>query len=119
MKVKYTKGINRFIIIGPALFPVRAVSHCKVSSSIARSVYKKVSVVRGHHIYKKFWTPVIEVLPVEREEDNQHDNYAAVVIKNRDIVSHVPCSITLHVNDPALIRDPVFISELRMYTPGL
>ena len=39
-----------------------------------------------------------EVLLVEREEDNQHNDYAVAVMKNIDIVGHVPCSITLHVN---------------------
>ena len=34
-----------------------------------------------------------EVLPVEREEDNQHDDYAAAVMKSRDIVGHVPRSV--------------------------
>ena len=59
-----------------------------------------------------------EVLPVEREADNQHDDYAVAVMKNRDIVGHMPHSISLHINDPALIQDPAFISELRMLTPG-
>ena len=93
-----------------------AVSQGKVSASTTRSVYKKESMVRGHHIYKKSWTSMIgEVLPVEREEDNQHDDYAVAVMKNEDIAGHVPRSI----NDPALIRDPAFISELRTFTTGL
>ena len=55
---------------------------------------KKESVVTGHHIYKKSWTPVIgEVLPVEREEDNQDDDYAVAVTKSIDIFGHVPRSI--------------------------
>ena len=48
-----------------------------------RGVYEKESVVRGHHIYKASWTPVIGEelpVPVEREEDNQHDEHAVVVL---------------------------------------
>ena len=99
------------------------------------------SVVRGHHIYQKSWTPMIRgVLIVEREENNQHDDYAVAVTKNGDIIGHVPCSISRisqfffsemwrsynmsdcasHVvNDPALIRDPAFISEIRTLTTSL
>ena len=67
---------------------------------------------------------------MEREEFNQRDDYAVAVTKNGDIVVHVWESISrvswfllkrggaLHVNDPALIRDPAFISEPRMFTPG-
>ena len=51
-------------------------------STAAHSVYKKESVIRGHHVYKKCWTPVTgEVLPVEREENNQHDQYAVAVTR--------------------------------------
>ena len=79
-----------FVIIGPALFPVMAVSEGKVSTTIARSIYKKVSMFRDHHIYKKSWTPVIgEVLSVEGEQDNQYDDYAVAVMKNIDIIRHV------------------------------
>ena len=67
----------------------------------------------------KSWTPVTEVLPVEKEEINQHDDYVVAVMKKGDIVGHVACSISLHVNNQALIQDPAFISELRTFTPGL
>ena len=34
-------------------------------------------VVRGHHVYKSIWTPVLgEELSTEREDNNEHDNYA-------------------------------------------
>ena len=35
-----------------------------------------------------------EELPVEREEDNQHDQHAVAVVKNGDIVGHMPRSIS-------------------------
>ena len=38
------------------------------------------SVVRGHHIYKSIWTPVLgEELSVEPENGNEHDRYAVSV----------------------------------------
>lgn len=50
------------------------------------------NVVRGHHIYKASWTPIIgEELLLEKEDGNQHDNHAVIVMKNGDIVGHVPC----------------------------
>ena len=53
-----------------------------MAESPARSVYKKESVVRGHHIYKTSWTPVIgEELPAKREENNEHDEHAVAVRK--------------------------------------
>ena len=34
----------------------------------------KESVVRGHHIYKELWSPVVgELLPVPQETINVHD----------------------------------------------
>ena len=62
---------------------------------VPHGVYEKESVVRRHDIYKTVWTPVIgEELPVEREEDNQHDQHAVAVVKNGDIVGHMPRSIS-------------------------
>ena len=41
------------------------------------------------------WTPTIEEeLPVERENGNQHDDHAVAVIRNDDIVGHVPHSFS-------------------------
>ena len=79
----------------PRLISSHAVSQGNESASTTRiySVYKKESVVRGHHIYKKSWTAVIgEVLPVERE-DNQHDDHAVDLMKNGGNIGHMPCSM--------------------------
>ena len=56
------------------------------------------------------------MLAVEREEINQHDDYAVAVVKNEDTFGLLQRSISLHVNDPALGRDPAFIVELRTFT---
>ena len=60
----------------------------------ARCVYEKESVVRGHHIYKTSWTLMIGELPIEREEDNQHDEHAVAVMKNGTIIGHVLRSVS-------------------------
>ena len=54
------------------------------------------STVRGHHVYKAAWSPYIgEELPVQREVNNIHDDFAvAQVLKNGNTVSHVPQEIT-------------------------
>lgn len=52
------------------------------------------STVRGHHVYKVLWTPIIgEELGVSAEERNDHDRHAVAVTKNEDIVGHVPCEL--------------------------
>ena len=49
-----------------------------------RSVFEKDSVVRGHHIYKVYWTPVIEVeLTLMTEDDNEHDEHVSTVASCR------------------------------------
>ena len=49
------------------------------------------SVVRGHHIYKRVWTPVLgEKLGIVIEEDNNHD--ARVVAVQRRHCGRPPTS---------------------------
>ena len=46
------------------------------------SVYKFHGVVRGHHIYKTVWIPVIdETLQVVQEGTSEHNEYAVAIIK--------------------------------------
>ena len=60
-----------------------------------RSVFNKDSVVRGHHIYKTYWMPVVgEELTLETEHDNEHDEHAVAVMKDGYIVGHVPRSLS-------------------------
>ncbi len=59
------------------------------------------SVVRGHHVYKRVWTPVVgEQLPVGVEEDNGNDPRAVAVRKSGIVVGHSRyCNIsTISVN---------------------
>ena len=49
------------------------------------------SVIRGHHVYKSVWHPVLgEQLYLERENSNRHDRHAVSVMKDGTIIGHVP-----------------------------
>ena len=51
--------------------------------------------VRGHHVYKAAWSPYIrEELPVQREVNNIHDDFAVAVLMNGNTVGHVPREIS-------------------------
>lgn len=61
----------------------------------APSSIEKESVVRGHHVYKAIWTPVIgEELSLRAEDNNEHDNHAVAVLKGRSVIGHVTRSIS-------------------------
>ena len=64
-------------------------------ASLGSDYYEKASVVKGHHIYKAIWTPVIgEELPAQAEDRNDHDEHAVAVTKGDCIVGHVPRTIS-------------------------
>ena len=59
------------------------------------------SVVRGFHVYKDVWVPILhEVLQTKQEFDNEEDRYAVAVFKtttgssDQVTVGHVPRSIS-------------------------
>ena len=56
------------------------------------------SVVRGHHVYKRIWTPVVgQELQVAVEENNTHDSRAVAVRKGRTVVGHLPREVARSV----------------------
>ena len=64
------------------------------ASQRERSVFEKESLVRGHHICKVYWTPVIEEeITLVTEDDNEHDEHAVSVMKDGYSVGHVPRSL--------------------------
>ena len=74
----------------------RLLRECRgeIASFPAEAVYLHESVVRGHHVYKRVWSPAIgEVLKLSREEDT-HDRFAVCVVKGELIVGLVPCRLT-------------------------
>ena len=53
--------------------------------------FEMVSYVKGYHVYKTLWNPLIgEFLSCEREPDNAMDKYAVCVKKENKIVGHLP-----------------------------
>ena len=55
--------------------------------------WSKASVIRGHHVSKRFWTPYVgEELLLSCEEGNGHDKHAVAVRTAADgaVVGHAP-----------------------------
>lgn len=60
-----------------------------------KQMFEVESCVRGFHIYKDFWTPAIgEVLVCTRERRNAVDRYAVSVVKDDNVVGHLPRKIS-------------------------
>ena len=50
-----------------------------------------LSIVRGFHVYKDIWTPVLnEVHPAQKKHGNPEDRYAVSIVKVDLIVRHIP-----------------------------
>ena len=53
--------------------------------------FEMVSCVKGYHVYKTLWNPLIgEFLSCDREPENPMDKYALCVKKENKIVGHLP-----------------------------
>ena len=53
------------------------------------------SMIRGYHVYQDIWSSHInESLPCKRERHNLHDPFAVSVLKDADVVGHVPRKIS-------------------------
>ena len=50
------------------------------------------SYIRGYHAYEDIWTPTTgeELVVLRRKPDNMKDHLAVAVIKDGEIVGHVP-----------------------------
>ena len=49
------------------------------------------SAVRGYHVYKVVWKPTIgKKLEADQELGNEADKFAVKVVKNNEIVGHLP-----------------------------
>ena len=50
------------------------------------------SAVRGHHVFKRIWTPVNgQLLQVRAETGNERDPYAVATVHDDTIVGHHMC----------------------------
>ena len=65
-------------------------------TSLNRSMELRVeNVIRGHHVYKRIWTPRLgEQLTLAPESDNDHDRRAVAVLKGSTVIGHVPRSLS-------------------------
>ncbi len=56
-------------------------------------VHTSDSVVRGHHVYKRIWTPTVgKQLQLRPEEDNESDPRTVAVLKHGVIVGEFFCT---------------------------
>ena len=66
-------------------------SQSSSSSSSGTSPVEITSFIQGVHAYNDIWEPRIEeVLLLQRELHNDHDNQAVAVVNSGKIVGHVP-----------------------------
>ena len=56
---------------------------------------RKLSCIRGYHIYKQVWNPVTagEELKCTQETINMIDRYPVAILKNEEIIGHLPKKI--------------------------
>ena len=55
------------------------------------SPFEYYSFVRDHNVYCTTWTPVVGgEVAVRRQPDNEHDEYAVAMVKEEEVVGHVP-----------------------------
>ena len=68
------------------------------ASAIASNMESELtldSCIRGHHVYKNVWTPIMgEQLSCKRETGNNKDRYAVAVLQDRNTVGHLPRKIS-------------------------
>ena len=65
------------------------------SQGSSDSQFVKSSVIRGHRVYKAICTPALqEELIVKAEDGNIHDERAMAVVKEDNVVGHMPRSIS-------------------------
>ena len=62
------------------------------------------TVIRGRHIYKQFWRPLVgKMLTLEREEGNNHDKFAVSLLKHATYC-HWPSSSRVFAEVLALLQ---------------
>ena len=72
-------------------------THNKVSIAMEseREYLCLESCVRGHHIYKRTWTPLIGEKLRTKEDANCHDRFAVAVFKaDESTVGHIPREVS-------------------------
>ena len=60
-------------------------------SSEDNETFSLDSIIRGHHVYKLHWIPVLgQELEVQAEPDNTHDPRAVATCLDGNVVGHLP-----------------------------
>ena len=58
-------------------------------------VFEFQSYVTEHHVYKDTWTPIFgKKLSTATEPEHYHNKYAVKVLKENEVVGHVPLDIS-------------------------
>ena len=66
-------------------------------------VFEFQSYVTGHHVYKDIWTPTLgEKLSTAAEPENHHEKYPVKVLKENEVVGHVPRDISKYCTSALL-----------------
>ena len=75
--------------------------YCNIMASQTNDRTRKTAVtelssfIRGYHVYMEVWTPFIgEELLLRREPDNIKDGSAVCVLKDGEVVGHIPFNIS-------------------------
>ena len=80
------------------------------------------TVIRGHHIYKEIWVPVIgECVQCKIEPGNDHNLYAVAMRKHDRIVGHVPRTISTlcHLFLSSIGTINCIVNDVRRYSTDL
>ena len=73
-------GVAVTVTPRPLHSQLRLMAATRASTSATALSFSIHSVVRGHHVYKKVWTPYVgEMLALQREIGNMHDWFAVAV----------------------------------------
>ena len=68
-----------------------------MASTVEEALYLYKSDIRGHHVYKAVWNPVLgEVHCPALEEGNEHDRFA-ICVKRDEIIGHIPRELSREV----------------------
>ena len=80
------------------------------------------SIIRGRHIYKQIWRPLVgEILTLEREEGNKHEKFAVSLLKHATVLGHVPQSFrgsfgtSSSTEKPSLVKLPIEESVVKLF----
>ena len=71
-------------------------------------VFEFQSYVTEHHVYKDTWTPILgEKLSTATEPEHYHNKYAVKVLKENEVVGHVPRDISKYCTSALLCGETI------------